>query len=80
MLILSFYKFYNKMMWEKKTLKNLYCVKSVQIQSLFWSVLYRIRTEYGDSLRKSVLIRENTGQKKLRIWTIFMGKWITQYS
>ena len=62
------------MMWERKTLKNLYCVKSVQIQSLFWSVLYRIRTEYGDSLRKSVLIRENTGQKKLRIWTISHGK------
>ena len=49
------------------------CVKSVQIPIIFWSVFSRIRTEYGDLLRKSsysVRIRENTDQKKLRIWTL----------
>ena len=38
----------------------------------FWSVFSSIWTEYGD-LRKppySVQIRENTDQKKIRIWTI----------
>ena len=52
----------------------IHCVKSVQIRSFFWSVLFHIRTEYGDLLRKSpylVRIRENTDQKKLRIWTLF---------
>ena len=29
-----------------------YCLKSVQIRSFFWSVFSRIRTEYGDLLRK----------------------------
>ena len=32
---------------------NLHCVKSVQIQSYFWSVFSRIRTEYGEILRIS---------------------------
>ena len=36
-------------------------MKSVQIRSFFWSANSWIRTEY------SVQIRENTGQKKLRI-------------
>ena len=42
-------------------------MKSVQIQSFFWSESSRIRTEYRDLLRKSsysVRIRENTDQKK----------------
>ena len=50
-----------------------HCVKSVQIPIIFWSVFSRIRTGYGDLLRKSsysVRIRENTDQKKLRIWTL----------
>ena len=44
---------------------NLHCVKSVQIQSYFWSVFSRIRTEYGEILRispYSVRMRENTDQ------------------
>ena len=52
-----------------------HCVKSVQIQSFFWSVFYRIRTEYGHLPCKSpysVRIQKNTDQKKLRIWTLFM--------
>ena len=53
---------------------NTHCVKGVQIQSFFWSVISRIRTEYGE-LRSispySVRMRENTNQKKLRIWTLF---------
>ena len=32
-----------------------HCVKSVQIRVFFWSVFSRIRTEYGDLLRKFVL-------------------------
>ena len=45
---------------------NFHCVKSVQIQSYFWSVFSSIRTEYGDLLRKypySVRIQENTDQE-----------------
>ena len=52
----------------------LYCVKSVQIRSFFWSVFFCIRTEYEDLLRKSpysVRIQENTDHKKLRIWILF---------
>ena len=49
-------------------------VKSVQIPSFFWSVFSRIRTEYGE-IRSispcSVRMRENTEQKKHRIWTLF---------
>ena len=51
-----------------------HCVKSVHILSFFWSVFSRIRTEYGDLLRKfsySAQMRENTRQKILRIWTLF---------
>ena len=50
------------------------CLKSVQIRSFFWSVFSRIRTEYKEILRissYSVRMRENTDQKKLRIWTLF---------
>ena len=40
----------------------------------FWSVFCRIRTEYRE-IRSispySVQMRENTDQKKLRIWTLF---------
>ena len=49
-------------------------MKSVQIQSFFWSAFSCIRTEYGDLLCKSpysVRIQENTDQKKLHIWVIF---------
>ena len=52
----------------------IYCVKSDQIRSFFWSVFSSTRTEYGQ-IRSispySVRIRENTDQKKLRIWTLF---------
>ena len=43
-----------------------HCVKSVQIQSYFWSVFSCIRTEYGAMLRispYSVRIQENKDQK-----------------
>ena len=49
-------------------------MKSVQIRSFFCSVFSRIRTEYGETHRiplYSVQMRENTDQKKLRIWTLF---------
>ena len=82
----------------KKSKYNLYCVKSVQIRSFFWSVISRIPTEYGEILVSvriqstawkvsqersffwsvfscfwtpySVQMRENTYQKKLRIWIL----------
>ena len=44
-----------------------HCVKSVQIQSFFWSVFSYILTEYGDLLCKSpysVRIQKNTDHKK----------------
>ena len=43
----------------KKFLKNYHRKKSVQIQSFFWSVFSRIRTEYGEILRIWTL----------RVWT-----------
>ena len=49
--------------------------KNVQIRSFFWSVFSRIWTEYRDLLSKSqysVKIQENTDQRKLFIWTLFM--------
>ena len=51
-----------------------HCLKSVQIRSFFWSVFSRIWTEYEDlrsNSQYSVRIRDNTDQKKLRIWTLF---------
>ena len=56
-----------------------HCVKSVKIRRFFWSVFSHTRTEYGE-IRSisphSIRIRENTQQKKLRIWTHFT-QWIT---
>ena len=55
-----------------------HCVKSVQIRSFFWSVIFCIRTEYRDLHSKSpysVQIQESKYQKKLRILTL-----LTQYS
>ena len=49
---------------------NLHCVKSVQIQSYFWSVFSRIRTEYGKifvSLRILSKCRANAGKYGLEI-------------
>ena len=49
-------------------------MKSIQIQSFFWSVFSRIWTEYGEILRislYSVRMPKNTDQKKLRIWKLF---------
>ena len=52
----------------------LYCAKSVQIRSFFWSIFSYIWSEYRDLLSKSpysVQIQENTDLKKLRISTLF---------
>ena len=57
-----------------------HCVKSVQIRSFFWSVFSHVRAEYGEvrSISPySVRIRENTDQKKLRIWTLFIQWFIS---
>ena len=56
------------------TIKELYHgVKIVQIRRFFWSVFSRIQTYYGEIRISpySVRMRGNTGQKKLRIWTLF---------
>ena len=56
-------------------MQQCHCVKSVHIQSFFWSVFSRIRTGCGGLWRKSlysVWIRENTDQKKLCIWTLLI--------
>ena len=50
---------------QSSLLYSMHYVKSVQIQSNFWSVFYWIRTE------NSVRMREHTDQKLLRIWTLF---------
>ena len=56
-----------------------HCVKSVQIRSFFWYVFSRIRTEYEEILRissYSFRMRENTDQKKLRIWLMLLHNMI----
>ena len=53
---------------------QVHCVKCVQIRSFFWSVYSRIRTEHLRIRRispYSVRMRDNTDQKKIRIWTLF---------
>ena len=63
-------------------IKTIHCVKSVQIRSFFWSVFPRIRAEYRE-IRNislySVRMRENTEQKKLRIWT-FLTQWFCLFT
>ena len=59
----------NHLNWLSKII-NGHCVKSVQIRSFFWSVFSRIWTVSRIS-PCSVRMRENTDQKKLRIWTLF---------
>ena len=59
-----------------------HCPKHVQIRSFFWSVFSRFWTEYRYLLCKSlysVQKWENTDQKKLRIWTLFM-QWMSLFS
>ena len=48
-----------------------HCVKTAQIRSFFWSVFSHTQTEYGDLPAR---VRENTDQKKLRIWTFHAVK------
>lgn len=58
----------------RKTLKICDYVKSVRIQSFFWTVFSSTRTQYGYLLSKSpywVRTRENTNQRKLCTWALF---------
>ena len=57
-------------------LDDSHCAKNVQIRSFFWSVFSHIRTISPYSVRK----RENTDQKKLHIWTLFMQCQRVSYS
>ena len=45
-----------------------HCVKSVQIRSFFWSIFYRIRTEYGETLRISLY---SFGKIRTRKYSVF---------
>ena len=52
-----------------------HCVKSVQIRSFFWSVFFRIRTEYGETFRMS--LREKCPNKEFFLVYIFADSdWI----
>ena len=65
---------YMKIIIYQKSNSDPHSVKSVQVQSFFWSVFSCIWTECGDLLRQSqysVQIQENNDQKKLCIWTYF---------
>ena len=56
-------------------LTMIHCVKSVQIRIFFWSVLSRIRTDYGEVSLYLSIFSANAGKygpEKLRIWTLFM--------
>ena len=62
----------NNLDYHGKFISSAYCVKSFQIRSFFWSVFSHIRTKYGETRSistYSVRMRENTDQKKLRIWS-----------
>ena len=75
----NFYR--NHLFYEFINLLITHCVKCVQIRSFFWSVFSRIQTEHGEIRSISpylVRIRENTDQKKLRIWTLFT-QWLWYY-
>ena len=48
-----------------------YCVKSVKIRSFLWSLFSLILASHFRTSLYSARVRENTDQKKLRIWTIF---------
>ena len=53
--------------------------KKCPYSEFFWSVFFRIWTEYGEMLRISpypVQMRENTGSEKLRIRTFFT-QWLS---
>ena len=55
-----------------------HCLKSVKVQSFSWSVFSHTPAECGNIRSKSLYsarIRENTDQKKLRIWALF-AQWL----
>ena len=59
-----------------------HCVKSVKIRSFFWfvfSCIWTERREIRSISPYSVRMRENTDQKKLRIWTLFT-QWVVSVS
>ena len=68
------FAYYFHMLYQSYSFLEQHCVKSVQIRSFFWYIISRIRTEYGEIRSISPYLarmRENTDQKKLRIWTFF---------
>ena len=60
--------------------RMMHYLKSGQIRSFFWSISFRIWTEYEDLRTKSSYsLRkwENTDQKNPRIWTLFTQWWLS---
>ena len=58
----------------KKSLSNNTRTNLCPNTDFFWCLFSRTRTEYGEILRispYSVQMRENTDQKKLRVWKHF---------
>ena len=53
--------------------RKMYCVKSVQIRSFFWSIFSHFWTEYGE-IRTSPNAWKY-GPEKIRIWTLFTQWW-----
>ena len=51
------------------------CLLSLQTESFFWSAFSHISIKYKDILLcyspNLILVRENTDQKKLLIWTLY---------
>ena len=72
-VLLLWIKYHSKLNF-KNIFLHTHCVKSVQIQSFFWFVFSRIRTEYGE-IRSisiySVRVRESTDQNLLLSSVIF---------
>lgn len=66
-----------------QTKNNQTCVKSVLIQSFFWSKFSNSQIKYGDFKSKSqhsIRIWENTNQKKLEIRTLFNAVQVNKIS
>ena len=51
-------------------MENKHCAKSVQIRSIFWSVIYPIRTEYGE-IFVSLHIQSECGKIRTRKYSLF---------
>ena len=72
---------YSKMFNKRLLLMKGYCVKSVQIRNFFLLCIFPHSDWSISPIRNispySIRMRENTDQKKLRIWTLFT-QWVLE--